>query len=80
MGGQTVIALCDASLITLGALLLGVPNAGAVFMLTFVGAYIPYIGAFISGLLAVLLAVHVLLTLPITSSWKLPASSRSKDS
>lgn len=55
--GQTAIAAADASMITLGALILGVPNAGAVFMLTFIGAYIPFIGAFLSGLLAVLLAL-----------------------
>ncbi len=55
--GQTVIAAADATLITLGALLLGVPQLGAVFMLTLFGAYIPYIGAFLSGLVAVLLAI-----------------------
>lgn len=55
--GQTVIAVVDASLITLGALVLGVPQPGAIFMLTLVGAYIPFIGAFLSGLLAVLLAL-----------------------
>jgi predicted PurR-regulated permease PerM len=55
--GQTVIAAADASMITLGALILGVPEAGAIFMLTFLGAYIPYIGAFLSGMLAVLLAI-----------------------
>jgi predicted PurR-regulated permease PerM len=55
--GQTAIAAADASMITLGALILGVPNAGAIFMLTFIGAYIPFIGAFLSGMLAVLLAL-----------------------
>jgi putative heme transporter len=55
--GQTVIAAADATLITLGALVLGVPQLGAVFMLTLFGAYIPYIGAFLSGLVAVLLAI-----------------------
>jgi len=55
--GQTVIAFADATLITLGAAVLGVPQLGAVFMLTLFGAYIPYIGAFLSGLVAVLLAV-----------------------
>jgi predicted PurR-regulated permease PerM len=55
--GQTVIALVDASLITLGAIALGVPEPAAIFMVTFFGAYVPYIGAFLSGLLAVLLAI-----------------------
>src|SRR6185312_14768031 len=34
-----------------------VPYAGAIFMLTLFGAYIPYIGALLSGLLAVMLAL-----------------------
>jgi predicted PurR-regulated permease PerM len=55
--GQTAIAAIDASCITLGALVLGVPELGAIFMLTFFGAYIPYLGATLSGMLAVLLAV-----------------------
>ena len=55
IGGQTVIAAVDATLIALGAIVLGVPHAGAIFMLTLFGAYVPYIGAFLSGLLAVLL-------------------------
>ena len=55
--GQTAIAAVDATLIGLGAVVLGVPNAGAVFMLTLFGAYIPFIGAFLSGLLAVLMAL-----------------------
>ena len=37
--------------------LLGVPEPLAIFMLTFFGAYIPFIGAFLSGLLAVMLAI-----------------------
>jgi putative heme transporter len=55
--GQTAIAAIDATFIAAGALLLGVPDVAAIFMLTFFGAYIPYIGATLSGLLAVLLAV-----------------------
>ena len=37
--------------------MLGVPEPAAIFMLTFFGAYVPYIGAFLSGLVAVLLAL-----------------------
>src|SRR5262249_38168219 len=55
--GQTAIAAIDASLIALAALVLGVPHAGAVAMLTFLGAYVPYIGALLAGAFAVLLAV-----------------------
>lgn len=57
MLGQTVIAAIDAVFIGLGALVLGVPNSSAILMLTFLGAFVPYIGAFVTGLVAVLLAV-----------------------
>jgi predicted PurR-regulated permease PerM len=57
MLGQTIIAAIDAGLIWIGALVIGVPNASAVLMLTFLGAFIPYIGAFVAGLVAVLLAL-----------------------
>jgi predicted PurR-regulated permease PerM len=57
MLGQTIIAAIDAVFIWIGALLLGVPNASAVLMLTFLGAFVPYIGAFVAGLVAVLLAL-----------------------
>jgi len=57
MLGQTVIAAIDAVAIGLGAVILGVPNSSAIFMLTFLGAFVPYIGAFVTGLVAVLLAI-----------------------
>jgi predicted PurR-regulated permease PerM len=57
MIGQTIIAGIDAVFIGLGAFLLGVPNASAVMMLTFIGAFVPYIGAFVAGLVGVLLAI-----------------------
>lgn len=56
MRAQAAIAAIDASLISIGALLLGVPHAGAILLLTFFGAFIPYVGALIVGGLAVLLA------------------------
>jgi predicted PurR-regulated permease PerM len=55
--GQTLIALLDATGIALGALILGVPEVAAIFMITFIGAYIPFVGAFLSGLVAVMLAL-----------------------
>jgi putative heme transporter len=55
--GQAAIATIDATLISLGALLLGVPHVGAIALVTFLGAFVPYIGAFLAGTLAVLLAV-----------------------
>ncbi|GHA87927.1 AI-2E family transporter [Streptomyces thermoviolaceus subsp. thermoviolaceus] len=57
MRGTTLIALIDAVCITVGLLLLSVPGALGLGALVFVGAYIPYLGAFISGALAVLVAL-----------------------
>ncbi|MFB7289660.1 AI-2E family transporter [Actinacidiphila glaucinigra] len=57
MRGTTVIALIDAVLIGIGLLILRVPGAAGLAALVFVGAYIPYLGAFISGAVAVLVAL-----------------------
>ncbi|MER5772206.1 AI-2E family transporter [Streptomyces sp. NPDC001985] len=57
MRGTTFIALIDAILITIGLLVLRVPGAVGLGALVFVGAYIPYLGAFISGAVAVLVAL-----------------------
>ncbi|WP_320784883.1 AI-2E family transporter, partial [Streptomyces sp. CRN 30] len=57
MRGTTLIALIDAVCITVGLLVLGVPGAVGLGALVFVGAYIPYLGAFISGAVAVLVAL-----------------------
>ena len=55
--GQAAIAAIDAALISLGALVLGVPHVAAIALLTFLGAFVPYIGATLAGAFAVLLAV-----------------------
>ncbi|MDF3301030.1 AI-2E family transporter [Streptomyces tropicalis] len=57
MRGTTLIAFIDAVCITVGLLILHVPGAVGLGALVFVGAYIPYLGAFISGALAVLVAL-----------------------
>ncbi|UXY28779.1 AI-2E family transporter [Streptomyces sp. HUAS TT20] len=57
MRGTTVIALIDATCITIGLLILQVPGAPGLGALVFVGAYIPYLGAFLSGAVAVLVAL-----------------------
>lgn len=57
MRGTTFIALIDALCITVGLLILGVPGAVGLGALVFVGAYIPYLGAFVSGAVAVLVAL-----------------------
>jgi len=57
MRGTTVIALIDAVFILVGLLILGVPGAAGLAALVFVGAYVPFIGAFLSGSVAVLVAL-----------------------
>ncbi|MFF3542734.1 AI-2E family transporter [Streptomyces platensis] len=57
MRGTTFIALIDAICITVGLLILRVPGAVGLGALVFVGAYIPYLGAFISGAVAILVAL-----------------------
>ncbi|MFI9828233.1 AI-2E family transporter [Streptomyces sp. NPDC051913] len=57
MRGTTIIALIDATCIGVGLLILDVPGAVGLGALVFVGAYIPYLGAFISGAVAVLVAL-----------------------
>ncbi|MFD9004863.1 AI-2E family transporter [Streptomyces sp. NPDC059582] len=57
MRGTTLIALIDAVCITVGLLILRVPGAIGLGALVFVTAYIPYLGAFLSGSVAVLVAL-----------------------
>ncbi|MFI2431451.1 AI-2E family transporter [Streptomyces sp. NPDC018693] len=57
MRGTTLIALIDATFIGIGLLVLDVPGAFGLAALVFVGAYIPYLGAFLSGAVAVLVAL-----------------------
>jgi putative heme transporter len=55
--GVTIVAAFNGVVVAIGALLLGVPLAGTIGVVTFVTAYIPYVGAFVSGAFAVLLAL-----------------------
>ncbi|RYJ06251.1 MAG: AI-2E family transporter [Actinomycetales bacterium] len=52
-----LVALTDAIFIALGAWLLGVPLALAIGALVFVGAFVPILGALLSGMVAVLVAL-----------------------
>lgn len=52
-----IVALTDAIGIALGAWILGVPLTFAIGVLVFLGAFIPIIGALLSGLVAVLVAL-----------------------
>jgi predicted PurR-regulated permease PerM len=54
--GVTIVAAFNAVVVGVAAWLLDVPLAGTIAVVTFALAYIPYIGAFISGAFAVLLA------------------------
>ena len=55
--GVTIVAAFNAVVIGLGALILGVPLAGTITVVTFVGAYVPFIGAWVGGIFAVALAL-----------------------
>ena len=55
--GVTIVALFNAVVVGLGALVLGVPLAGTIAIVTFVTAYIPFIGAFAAGAFAVVIAL-----------------------
>ena len=55
--GVTIVAAFNGVVVGLGAWLLGVPLAGTIAVVTFVTAYIPFIGAFIAGAFAVVLAL-----------------------
>ena len=55
--GTTIVAGFNAIVVGLGALLLDVPLAGTIAVVTLVTAYIPFIGAVIAGAFAVVLAL-----------------------
>lgn len=54
---QALVGLIDAIMIGAGLLIAGVPLAFALTVLTFFGAFIPVVGAFIAGSFAVLVAL-----------------------
>jgi predicted PurR-regulated permease PerM len=55
--GVTIVAAFNAIVIGVTAWLLGVPLAGTIAVVVFVTAYIPFIGAFVSGAFAVILTL-----------------------
>jgi putative heme transporter len=55
--GVTIVATFSALLVGGGALALGVPLAGTIAVVTFVGGYVPYLGAWAAGAFSVLLAL-----------------------
>ncbi|MDA2894615.1 AI-2E family transporter [Mycolicibacterium sp. BiH015] len=54
---QALVSLVDAVLIGLGLVILGVPLAYALAIITFIAGFIPIVGAFVAGGLAVLIAL-----------------------
>lgn len=55
--GLTLIAAMNSAVIVIGALALHVPFVVAIGLLSFVAAYVPYLGAFLAGAFAVLMAL-----------------------
>lgn len=55
--GVTIVALWSALIVGAGALALGVPLIGTIAVVTFLGGYVPYIGAWVAGGFAVLIAL-----------------------
>lgn len=55
--GTVLIAAIDAVGIGVGVALLGVPLAGPIAVIVFFGSFIPIVGALVSGLVAVLIAL-----------------------
>lgn len=54
---QALVSLVDAVLIGIGLVILQVPLAYALAIITFIGGFIPIVGAFVAGGLAVLIAL-----------------------
>jgi predicted PurR-regulated permease PerM len=55
--GVTIVAAFNGVVVMIGALLLGVPLAGTIGAVTFVAAYVPYLGAWTAATFSVLLAL-----------------------
>jgi predicted PurR-regulated permease PerM len=54
--GLTVIGIANAGVVAIGAAVLGVPLVGTIAVVSFVTSYVPYLGAFVAGAFAVLIA------------------------
>ncbi|MGW4090175.1 AI-2E family transporter [Nocardia sp. NPDC004750] len=54
---QALVSLVDAVLIGAGLVILGVPLALVLAVITFLGGFVPMVGAFVAGALAVLVAL-----------------------
>ena len=55
--GIALIALIDCAVITIGMLVIGTPHVGTLALLTFVSLFIPILGAWVSGVVTVLVTL-----------------------
>jgi predicted PurR-regulated permease PerM len=55
--GQVLVSLCDGVFIGIGLLIVGVPLALPLAVLTFIGGFVPIVGALFAGTLSVLVAL-----------------------
>src|SRR3954468_3368251 len=55
--GMTIVSLFSATIVGLGAIVLGVHLPGTIFAVTFLGGFVPYLGAWAAGAFAVLIAL-----------------------
>jgi len=55
--GVSIVAIFNSAAVGIAAVLLGVPLAGTIAIVTFAFAFIPYLGAVISGVFAVVMAI-----------------------
>jgi len=55
--GVTAVALFNGVIVGLGAVIIGVPLAGTMAIVTFLGAYVPYLGAWTAGVFTVVVAL-----------------------
>jgi putative heme transporter len=55
--GVTLVAGFNAAVVAVGALILGVPLIGTIAAVTFLAAYVPYVGAWTAGAFSVLVAL-----------------------
>ena len=55
--GVSLIAAYNAAVVGIGGLIVGVPLIGTIALVTFVGGFVPYAGAWAAGIFAVLIAL-----------------------
>ncbi len=55
--GVTIVAAFNGIVVGIAALILGVPLVATIVLVTFLCAYVPYIGAFVAGAFAVIIAL-----------------------